>query len=265
MSDDPIEVAASCWDTMIAEEMENLRTCSPIHVTIPDVSLPAVTVEGQTAVPDLLPDGSPSQPSLVSRAPVWYPGGGGFFIRYPLTVGDIALGIASDRSLAAWGLTRTPGPQSAPTFPHYHNISDTQILPVTDQPGIDEGDPGLATDFVIGGPAGEAFRVGTPGEVTITKSGATVATITLDAAGAITLTPAAGQSVNVGGDAATALTLWAQLSAAMTSMLNAGAGAVGVSGDPSGENAGAAFAAAQGAWELAISGASPATTTAKGV
>jgi hypothetical protein len=197
---DPIDVAASNWDVMIAEEREGLRTCTPVHVTV-FTPLAAATVEGQTAIPDRLPNGRSGKVSdlLVDR-PVWYPGGGGFYLRYPLVKGDIALGMVSDRSLAGWSLTRTPGPTSAPTFPHYHHISDTQILPVTDQPGIPEDDPGLGTDMVIGGPAGVAIRIGQDGAVTITTP---TATIEMDVGGAITLTPLAGQTVKLGGSDAT--------------------------------------------------------------
>lgn len=260
---DPVDVAASNLDIIFDEETENLRTCTPVHVTIPNVSLPAVTIEGQAAVPDLLPDGSPSLPSLLSERPVWYPGGGGFYMRWPLAVGDVALGVVSDRSLAAWSLTRTPGPTASPTFPHYHNLSDTQVLPVTDTPGVPEADPGLASDMVIGGPAGVAVRVGTDGTVTISKTAAPAATITIDVAGGITLEVQGGQTVKIGDVSAEPLVIASALMSAMTSAL-----AAGVATPPTpmaGNNGSLAMTNFQTAWNAAIGSTPLGTTKAWGV
>lgn len=195
---DPIDVAASALDVIFAEEVEGLRTVLPIHVVawVPGTAVLPATCEATPAVPDRLPDGTANAPALLSARPVWYPGGSGFFIHWPMTLDDQALGLVSDRSLAAWSLSRAPGPQSAPTFPHYHNISDTQALPFTDLPGVPAADPGLATDFKIGSTAGVAIRVTQLGEVTIETAAATV-TVAVD--GTITLD---GVTVKLGGVAA---------------------------------------------------------------
>jgi hypothetical protein len=257
---DPIEAAAGALDVIFAEQLENVRTCTPLVVTAftPGGSALSATCECQPAVPDTLPNGNPGKVvPVLSERPVWYPGGGGTFIYWPVVTGDVALGLVSDRSLAAWSLSRTPGLPSAPELPHFHQISDTQVLPLTDRPGIPDGDPGLATDLIMGTAAGVALRIaGATGEITITTPAATV-TVAVD--GTITLE---GPTVNVGGLAAVNLPKWPQLEAAVDAMLAAGVLFVGTPADPSGENAGAAFAAAQAAWEAA-KGAVP-TTKAKG-
>lgn len=254
---DSVDVMASCWDVMIAEEVENLRTCTPVHITIPNVSLPAVTCEGQTAVPDQLPDGSAGLPALLSERPVWYPGGGGFYMRWPMAAGDIALGLVSDRSLAAWSLTRLPGPAAAPTFPHFHNISDTQILPVTDTPCVPEADPGLATDYVIGGPAGVAIRLAPDGTITLTTAAATV-TVAVD--GTITLD---GPTVNVGGAGALVLAKAQALTDALDAAITAAVSAAAPITPPNGDGGTAGFTAMQTTWNA--NKATIATTKAKGV
>lgn len=256
---DPLDVAASSLDVIFAEELENLRTATPLHVVawVPGSATLPATCEATPAVPDLLPNGTAGTPTLLSARPVWYPGGGGFCMHWPMQPDDLALGIVSDRSLAAWSLSRAPGPQSAPTFPHYHNISDTQALPFTDTPGVPEGDAGLATDFILCSPAGVAIRVSPLGEVTIETAAATV-TVAVD--GTITLD---GTSVLGGGVGALALAKAEALTAAVDAMLAAGVAAVGVPADPDGENAGVAFGLAQTAWSGLKS--TIATTKMKGV
>lgn len=251
---DPIEVAASAWDVMIAEELENTRACTPVHIAV-FAPLAVATCEAIPAIPDQLPDGSPSVPPLLSQRPVWYPGGGGYYMRWPLAPDDIALGLVSDRSLAAWSLLRTPGPGAAPTFPHYHNISDLQVLPVTDTPGIPEADPGLATDYVIGGPAGVAIRLEVDGTITITTA---LATLTIGSDGSILADVPTGLMAKIGDMLAASVVKTAALEAAMTAML-----AAGVATAPSplaGNNGSLAFTAGQAAWNAAIN-ATPLGTT----
>lgn len=198
---DPIEAAAGALDVIFAEQLENVRTCTPLFVMAftPGSSTLSATCECQPAVPDTLPNGNPGKVvPVLSERPVWYPGGGGTFIYWPVVTGDTALGLVSDRSLAAWSLSRTPGLPSAPELPHFHQISDTQVLPLTDRPGIPDGDPGLATDLIIGTATGVAIRIaGATGEVAITTPAATI-TVAVD--GTITLE---GVTVKLGGPAAT--------------------------------------------------------------
>lgn len=255
-SRDPVEVAASAWDVMIAEEVESIRTCTPVHVS---AFLPAVaaTCEAVTSVPDMLPDGSGGAPSQLSQRPVWYPGGAGFYMRWPLAPPDIALGVVSDRSLEGWSLTRQFGPSAVMPRPRYHNISDLQILAMTDQPGIPDDDPGLATDFVIGGPAGVAIRIAVDSTVTITTA---AATITVGVDGTVDID---GPTVNVGGVGALALAKSQALTDAVDAAITAAVSAAAPIVPPAGDGGTAGFTALQTAWNAAK--ATIATTKAKGV
>jgi len=137
---------------------------------------------------------------------------------------------------------------------------------VAGRPATDPGDKALWTA------GGHVIYLDDDGGITITSKDGAV--IELPANGKVTINAAAlagieiyvggGQTAKIGDALAEALTKWQALSAAMTAMFNAGIGFVGVPADPTGENAGLAFAAAQAAWALAIGANSPATTKAQG-
>lgn len=137
---------------------------------------------------------------------------------------------------------------------------------VAGRPATDPGDKALWTS------AGHEVYLDDDGGLTITSKDGAVIELPTD--GKITINAAAlagieiyvsvGQTVKIGDALAEALTKWQALSAAMTAMFNAGIGFVGVPADPTGENAGLAFAAAQAAWAISIGASSPATTKTEG-
>ena len=139
----------------------------------------------------------------VPSAPVLYPAGGGFSQVWPLVAGDEGLALVCDRNPELWRANRAVGEAHHEQLPH--DVSNAVVLPVSiTAPTGAPADPG--DDWVMTGPEGEAMRVGgADGAFTLTKSGVSVATITLAADGEITLTPTAGKSVNVGGTQALAL------------------------------------------------------------
>lgn len=208
-------------------------------------------VAGQTQTQDITPG-----------APVLTLAGGGYFVGLPSLPGDEVLGLASDRPMGPWRDSKTPGQADPIVGKGGKSLTDVALAPFTMT--APSGAPDSWDGLTIGGPAGPALELDDAGAITITKQGVPVATLEMDSGGSVTISVEAGQSVNLGGALAVALTQWAALSSAMTALLSAGAGAVGSPGDPAGENAGVAFGIAQGAWEFAIAGNSPAAQKAKG-
>lgn len=162
----------------------------------------------------------------VPEAAVLYPGGGGFAMLWPLDSGDEALGLVADRNVTRWRQDRVPG--QAHTLTRAHALSDTLVIPFAiTAPASAPADVGA--DWVLVGPEGEAMRVGgADGAVTLTKGGASVATISMDADGKVSITAAPGQAVEVGG--VSSLALYDQLVAAVDAMLIAGTPIVGDGG-----------------------------------
>jgi hypothetical protein len=192
-------------------------------------------------------------------APVAFPGGGGFSMRWPMTAGDECLAVCSDRNSERWRQTKLVG-QAHSLDQRHHDLSDAVVLPFRITPPTPQP-PASVTDededWVLQGPVGDALRVGPDGVLTLTKAGVVSATITLSASGSVAIDVPTGQSVTIGGPAALSLTNWAALSSAMTSMLNALVAA----------GAGPAFTGAttaQTAWNTAIGLNSPETLKAKG-
>lgn len=139
----------------------------------------------------------------VPSAPVVYPAGGGFSMTWPLESGDECLGLVSDRNPERWRANRSVGETHA--WPKPHDVSNSLVLPVSiTAPGGAPEDPEGA--WVVSGGAGEAIHLDlNDGELTLTKSGTPVASLTLTAAGAVVITPAPGKSVEAGGALALAL------------------------------------------------------------
>jgi hypothetical protein len=130
---------------------------------------------------------------------------------------------------------------------------------VSGRPATDPGDKALWTA------AGHVIYLDDDADITVTgKDGGTVVVkattgaINIEAAAGanVTMTVGVGASVNVGGVGALPLTIWGPLSAAMTAMFTAG------KLDPL---AGAAFAAAETAWNAALLLLSPEAEKAKGI
>lgn len=193
----------------------------------------------------------------VPSAPVLYPGGGGWSVRWPLASDDEAVAIVSDRNIGRWRQTKIVG--QAHSMERHHALSDSVVLPFRLTPPTPTPPASVTdedTDFVIQGPLGDAIRLEPTGPVTIRKGpdGATLATISIDVAGTISLTVPTGQTVKIGDASAEPLVIASALMSAMSSMLAAGAA---VAPTPmAGNNGSLAFLAGQTAWNTAI-GATP--------
>ena len=205
---------------------ENLRTAMPLIVQ--SWSEPGGEGASCTAVvpiPNRAPDGEPisETPSLVVDRPVFYPGGGGWCMSWPLEPGDEVMGIAAERNTEAWHLNRQPGAPSNPLLERYHDLSDTMVLPLVDRPELPQPAPsGLDTDLVImHRTGGVLLRCEPSGKVTITAS-STVAVV-VDPAGKVTIT---APLVEVAGADDFAVK-YASLVAAIDALLLAGVNAAG--------------------------------------
>lgn len=207
-----------------------------------------------------LASGEPEDLGIAPSVPMMSIGSGGYFFLMP--AGGEGLGLVVDRASGLWRANKTPGQADRVNGKRSKSLSDICVAPF--QYTAPDGAPSSWESLLLGGPAGVAIELDEVGAVTITKQGEVVATISLTAAGSVNIEVADGQLVNLGDLLAQFLTKWAPLLSAMTAMLSAGAGAVGSPGDPSGENAGLAFAAAQAAWESAIAGNSPECGKVKG-
>jgi hypothetical protein len=219
------------------------------------------SIDVQSATPDLVA-GEAEPADITPDTPMLNLTSGGFFLLMPVAAGDEVLGLCADRATGDWITTRTPGQVDEVNGGRAHVLSDMLALPF----GISapSGADAVWSGLVLGGPAGKAIELDDRGEIIITKQGDPIATITMDKAGSVLIEVAMGQSVNIGGPAALSLTKWLALETAVGALLDAGAAAVGSPADPAGENAGAAFALAKAAWELAIGVNSPETTKTKG-
>ena len=58
---------------------------------------------------------------LLVNVPVYFPGGGGVNLTFPVSAGDECLVLFNDRQLENW---IESGPGQAPTLPNLHNLSD---------------------------------------------------------------------------------------------------------------------------------------------
>jgi hypothetical protein len=200
--------------------------------------------------------------SMTPDAPVLFLAGGGFAVLLPSAADDEVLGLVSDRATGLWRQNREVGEADEINGKRAHNMSD--VLLTQFSMTAPTGAPATWDHYMVIGPGGKAIEVNTDDSIVLTKQGSTVATITMAASGSVTIDVAVGQSVNVGGPGALTLTKWAALETAVGALLDAGAAAVGSPADPAGENAGAAFALAKAAWEIAIGLNSPEALKAKG-
>lgn len=156
----------------------------------------------QPGIADL--QGTEAAPAAITPdAPMLNLTSGGFYFLMPASNGDEALGLVCDRASGPWVSTRIPNGVDQTNGKRSKDLSDVMLTPFAIT--APSGAPGQWTGMVIGGPAGEALELSTAGEVTITKQGTPVATITMGAAGSVTIEVAGGQSVNIGGAAAVAL------------------------------------------------------------
>lgn len=172
------------------------------------VAKPGTAEPGEQAV-DFLPaiadlaDGKPVPPSITPGAPMMNIAAGGFYVLLPILPADETLGLVCDRATGEWVQSRIPGQADLINGDRSKVLSDIVCTPFMIT--APEGAPPTWDHLVIGGVLGPAFELTTAGAVTITKGGATVATISLDEAGSVTIDVVPGQSVNLGGAAAVAL------------------------------------------------------------
>jgi hypothetical protein len=191
---DALESMNAAFDVMGDAVAEATRTATPVLVqTWTQPAGQGARCDVQLTIPNRAGDGSAIEPTpVVASRPIYYPGGGGWTIHYPLQVGDAALGVCLDRNSDAWSVNRVPGTPSHALIERYHDESDMVVFPMLDRPVLPSPAPGLTTDFVIThSTAGVIIRLGVDGMVTITAS--PTASIIVDPAG----------NVKLGGSAAT--------------------------------------------------------------
>lgn len=194
------EAACSSWDVMIADIVENIRTAGPIVVQSFTAGA-AAKCEAIPVVPDVAPNGEAGAAAPIPERPVWYPFGAGFGMVWPLEQDDVALGICSDRSLAAWQQSREPGEPATPPFGRFHALDQMQVLPLTDRPTLPQGfDAPGSTDLVMFGPGGTALRIKPDGTTTVQAPNG-ISSITMNPDGTIVVsrtTIKLGESATLG-------------------------------------------------------------------
>jgi hypothetical protein len=198
---DALESMNAAFDVMGDAVAEATRTATPVLVqTWTQPAGQGARCDVQLTIPNRAGDGSAIEPTpVVASRPIYYPGGGGWTIHYPLQVGDQALGVCLDRNSDAWSVNRVPGTPSHALIERYHDPSDMVVFPMLDRPVLPSPAPGLTTDFVITHTtAGVIVRLGVDGTVTLTAS--ETASIIVAPDGTVTVT---GTTVKLGGEAAT--------------------------------------------------------------
>lgn len=235
-----LEALDGAYDVIADERSQRLRTMTPVIVQAWNApTSTGASCDAVLPIPDQAPNGDPvsTTNSLISKRPVYYPGGGGWVVHYPLEAGDEVMAIAADRNTEAWALNREPGAPSNAAIPRWHDISDAAILAMQDRPRLPSPTPsGLGTDLLImHRTGGVVLRCEPSGKVTITTS-ATVS-IELDPDGNKVKITAPLVEVAGADDNAVKYT---SLAAAIDAMLLAGVNAAG----PGAAN----FSAATTAW-----------------
>lgn len=174
---------------------ESLRTIIPGRVQLPKRQTNTEADVSFEPGPGRRQAGTEVADGVVDNAPVMYPGGGGFAMRWPLTTGDEALGLVADRNIQRWRQTKIPG--QAHGFSRHHNISDAVVFPFAIT-APEATPPNWATDFVLMSPTGVSIQIaGLDGAVTVQTP---AASIVIAADGTVTVT---GTTVKLGGASAT--------------------------------------------------------------
>jgi len=122
------------------------------------------TVDVQPLIKRIVGSGSARQARslpVVPRVPVAFPRGGGFFVSFPIQVGDTVLLIVADRSIDTWF---TRGGEVEPLDQRTHNVADAIAIPGIADSTAPIGDVDTA-DMVLGRDGGSHVRVTSDGEV----------------------------------------------------------------------------------------------------
>lgn len=192
--------------------------------------------------------GEAAPTAITEGAPMMNLASGGFFMLMPINPGDETLGLVVDRASGEWVESRTPGQADQVNGERSKVLSDVVLTPWSIT--APEGAPTTWDRLTLGGPSGVALEVTTGGEVTLTKQGAPVATISMEASGSVTIDVESGQSVNLGGAAAAALAKYQDLITAVDAAITAAITAAAPLVPPNGGDGGtAAFTAFQTAWD----------------
>lgn len=249
---------------VIDEKIRNARTVLPGKVAaVARQALGEMDVDFDAGI-GTRKNGEECGDGLAPSAPVLFPGGGGFSMRWPLFPQDEVVAICSDRNTERWRATKLVG-QAHSFSGRHHDLSDALVLPVRITPPTPTAPATVTdetTDWVLTGPLGEAMRVGSTGAIAITKSGGLVATITLTVGGSMMFEVETGQTVMIGDELAEALVKINKLIANMSTAL-----AAGIATPPTpmaGNNGSLAMTNFQIAWDAANASNPMGTTKALG-
>lgn len=222
-----LEAMAGAYDVVVDERSQRLRTMTPVVVQAWRApSTRGASCDAVLPIPDQAPNGDPvsSTHHMVASRPVYYPGGGGWVVHYPLEAGDEALALAADRNTEAWALNREPGAPSNAAIPRWHDISDAAILAMLDRPRLPSPTPaGLGTDLlVMHRTSGVLIRCEPSGKVTITASTSVSLTLDPSGSGKVTITAPVVEVAGSADDATKAQALTNAIDAMLLGGVNAG-------------------------------------------
>lgn len=117
-----VEAAAGSLYVAIPARVEKLHTAASGLV---GVDVQPLVKRGTRNTPD--GERIAERLPVVPHVPVLFPGGGGFRLTFPVSVGDVGLLVTCDRSLDAW-LSGT-GQEVDPEIDHAHALQDGVFVP----------------------------------------------------------------------------------------------------------------------------------------
>jgi hypothetical protein len=133
----------------IAQAMKTFHVGLPAKVVDFDASKRTCNVQPLLKRVILTPEFEEQEISYpqISGVPVWYPGGNGFHMRWPLKFGDIVFLIFADRSLETWKKAEE-GKEVDPVEDRAHDLKDAVAMAVLRPPSSEH--PEVRDTFVIG-------------------------------------------------------------------------------------------------------------------
>ncbi len=133
----------------IAQAMKTFHVGLPAKVVGYDASKRTCNVQPLLKRVILTPEFEEQEISYpqISGVPVWYPGGNGFHMRWPLKFGDIVFLIFADRSLETWKKAEE-GKEVDPVEDRAHDLKDAVAMAVLRPPSSEH--PEVRDTFVIG-------------------------------------------------------------------------------------------------------------------
>lgn len=104
---------------------------------------------------------------VLTNVPVLFPGGGGFFVTFPVAPGDVCELRFADASLDRW---KAKGGEVDPVEDRPHDLSNAVALVGLESPA--QATPAHATNAVLGMPDGARVELTPGGDVLLTSGGA---------------------------------------------------------------------------------------------